>query len=422
MASGNGSGATFGRGQTHRNEVNAPPPYGSSQPFIAELSAEPPTRIAELSGEPSTRIAELSAEPPSGIAELSAEPSSRVTGLSTGPSTGIKGRDADKFRVIKDDPEQQQPAKPTADSPFNFPSDIPCPAYSPLASINHSISASTSPSSPSHSFPLPLPIAIPQVRADPTSPFLPAYHPALLGLGIPLSSWTSFLETLSAFLGARVSDRALAHAGDVGRSLSTVPKHFGRDTLSHVRDVGRTIGRDAKSGNLIGAGFAALGGAVSVPVATALRAVGAVTALPFAAVGAVAKKPLSPRERADAYLAVANRDWFRARGLRAKILETRVLAAEVLRGAVTVEDLLDRTQGAGAAEQLRALEGHIARLEIMDEAAARTTLYFGTTSLWLVMMPSNGEEDGYDDLGVERGDGEDWERKSRRKNKRKLRS
>ncbi|KAF5604789.1 hypothetical protein FPCIR_641, partial [Fusarium pseudocircinatum] len=80
---------------------------------------------------------------------------------------------------------------PTAENPFNFPSASPLPSYSEASSAQEP------------------PIAIPQENPPQTSPFQKAYAPALLGHGITKEAWGSFLDTISAFMTAKVGERAI---------------------------------------------------------------------------------------------------------------------------------------------------------------------------------------------------------------------
>ncbi|RYC64841.1 hypothetical protein CHU98_g1386, partial [Xylaria longipes] len=134
-------------------------------------------------------------------------------------------------------PQDAAEQRPTVESPFNFP-----PAYTPSASTSGSAEAVTPSGATSSSSSSSIPsagvlLAVPQVAPQPTSPFLSAYSTAvLLRRGISNETFISFLSTLSAFLSATVSERALAHAGDVGRSLNDIPKKFSKDTLAHVKD------------------------------------------------------------------------------------------------------------------------------------------------------------------------------------------
>ncbi|OOG00376.1 hypothetical protein ASPCADRAFT_135975, partial [Aspergillus carbonarius ITEM 5010] len=256
---------------------------------------------------------------------------------------------------------------PTADSPFDFPK----PIYT---------SAATSSRNPPQ---LPHLIAIPQTATAPTAPFLDAYAPPLLHYGITPSSWRAFLTTLSAFLAARVSDKALAHAADMGRHILTGPKRFAQGTRDHARSIKENIHGAAKDGNYVKAALGVVGGAIRLPVGTALRAVGATVSLPGGAVRAVTQKPQTPRERAAAYAAAATEKWLLARGLRAELVDTVGLAGLV---GVGTEEILVRgredTKGGSAREQVRALEGWVAPLEVFTGS----TLDLGVESLWLVVL------------------------------------
>ncbi|KAI0486076.1 hypothetical protein F4859DRAFT_354911 [Xylaria cf. heliscus] len=325
-------------------------------------------------------------------------------------------------------PENAPEPRPTVDSPFNFP-----PAYTALAPDSAGPSASTSAStsgrqdystlpelvtpsalnynnnnnSSSSSSASPWPqhvlIAIPQVSPQPTSPFLQAFNTAiLLRRGIARETFASFLSTLSAFLSATVSERALAHAGDVGRSFNDIPKRFSKDTIAHVKGVGQHIGESAKRGNLVAAGLGAIGGVVSIPVAAAFRVVDAtVRQLPAAAVGGLSRKPLSPRGRADAYVAVAQRDWFAARGLSARLCNTAELlslsaqyrgsgsASGAEAAAKSLVNLVQKTWEMGPEGQLQALQSEFgfAPLELTAERPNKgKPLDIGPSTLWLVLM------------------------------------
>ncbi|RAL08849.1 uncharacterized protein BO97DRAFT_408094 [Aspergillus homomorphus CBS 101889] len=276
-------------------------------------------------------------------------------------------------RAVANGPaEDQLPAytpHPTAESPFDFP----CTSAS------------------SHQPRLQQPIAIPQTAPTPTAPFLDAYAPPLLQYGITPETWRAFLHTLSAFLAAKVSDQALAHAADIGRQVGDVPKRFGQGTLDHARAVKNNVRDAARDGRFVSAALGAVGGAITLPVGTALRAVGATVSLPGAAVRAVAQKPQSPGERAAAYVAAANVKWLRERRLRACLADTASLARRLGWGDDAVR-LLERAHavanGEGsAAAQLAALEDCLCPLEVFTGS----TLHLGVDMLWLVVEP---EKDG----------------------------
>lgn len=266
-------------------------------------------------------------------------------------------------------------AGPTADAPFRFPADAPLPAYSLQPSTSQA-----GPSTPTGKL-----IAIPQVQPTPTSPFLKAYAPALLRHGIVEQTFLSFLETLSAFLAAKVSDRAVAHASDVAASVGEGPKSHFKHVYGHTKDVFRNIGSNAKKGNIFGAVGGIIGGTVSVPVSAALGTVGAVVSLPGRTLGAVSKKPLTQRQRAEAYVAVANKDWFWKRGLEAALGDSGdvagLLGVGVAQLAVGGPDAI-----AGG------LGGKTEKLEVSDGTEAAGRLEVGLDSLWLVVRRIERQE------------------------------
>ncbi|CAI4214335.1 unnamed protein product [Parascedosporium putredinis] len=88
-------------------------------------------------------------------------------------------------------PSSGKAAGPTAEEPFNFPSDAPPPAYTPQQGSSSSSSRAK-------------PIAIPQNGSGAISPFILAYPPSLLAHGITSEGWYAFQRTISAFLTANV--------------------------------------------------------------------------------------------------------------------------------------------------------------------------------------------------------------------------
>ncbi|KAG6366514.1 hypothetical protein INS49_000691 [Diaporthe citri] len=262
----------------------------------------------------------------------------------------------------------QQPAGPTPENPFNFPPSEDLPSY-----------AEMSPSSK--------PVAVPQSRPDAAAAFITAYAPALLARGVTPETWHAFVTTVSAFLTATVSAKALAHAGDVARHLGSTPASFGKSVARSARSVGSHIRDEAKRGHVVGAAFGVVGGAISLTLGTVLGAVGAATAMPITAIGAVAKKPKTPRERAAAYVAVANKDWLNARGLSASILETQELCH--VAGIADSRALLEEAgQGKddNAAGKLQRLGRYFCELKV----GQTETLELGAKTLWLVVnqLPS----------------------------------
>jgi hypothetical protein len=253
---------------------------------------------------------------------------------------------------------------PTVDDPFNFPSNAELPAYSPAGS-----SAGQ------------LPIAIPQASADAASPFVSAYPPSLLGRGVTVQAWHSFLSTTSAFLTAKVSDRALSHAADMAKHIGDGPTRMGKGIAAHAKHVGKHIASNAKRGNIIGAAFGVVGGAVSIPVVSALSAAGTASALPASVVGAVFKKPQTPQQRAEAYAAVANKKWLNDRGLHAQLLTTVQLSQMLGLPENALLGMAQQAKSPSAAYQLRVLASHIAPLDV-DETAQ---LQLATSTLWLVL-------------------------------------
>ncbi|KAL2211261.1 hypothetical protein CC79DRAFT_1328674 [Sarocladium strictum] len=254
-------------------------------------------------------------------------------------------------------------AIPTIDSPFNFP-----PAY-------------TLTSTPSSSGLTARPIAIPQISPSPTSRFLSAYSPLLLSYGITSPTFTSFLDTISAFLTAKVSDRAISHAGDMAKTIGEQHKNSFKNVVSHAKAVGKDIGKNAKKGNVIGAALGVVGGAVTIPLFTVGGLIGSAASLPGMTIAAAVKKPKTPRQRAVAYIAVANEKWFTPRGLYAVLLDSQELA-EVLK--VPVSTIATKATGdEGPAQiQLQKLDPYIEALEVQGKGGA---LELGTQTMWLVL-------------------------------------
>ena len=191
---------------------------------------------------------------------------------------------------------------------------------------------------------------------------------------------------MSAFLAARVSQQALAHAADMGRHVTNVPKRFGQDTVTHTKSVGHNIRDAAKNGNYIGAAMGVVGGAISLPVGTAFRAVGGVMSLPGAAMGAVTRKPQTPRERAAAYAAAANEKWLGERGLRAQLVDTEELARIAGLPLTRLMELAGESADRSAASQIHALKEYINEIETF----AGSKLDLGPNTLWLMVLQAGG--------------------------------
>ncbi|OAQ99553.1 hypothetical protein LLEC1_01325 [Akanthomyces lecanii] len=292
---------------------------------------------------------------------------------------------------------------PTVDDPFNFPTtDEALPAYSAHASDAAvpppTFTDAAGSSSPAASAPPPggapparssmRPIAIPQVVPDATSPFITAYPPCLLARGITEQSWNSFLDTVSAFLTATVGDRAVSHAGDMAKHFAEDTTNLGKNLANHGKHLGKDIARHAKKGNIFGVAATLIAGAVSLPVMTALGAVGTVTRLPGAAVGAVTKKPKTAADRVNAYNVVVNEKWFHQRGLHIQLVDTPGLA-HVLELPTNQLLAVARSGKEGSASgMLQALDLHIEPLKVPTE----TTLGLSDKSLWLVLVDFDPEE------------------------------
>lgn len=256
----------------------------------------------------------------------------------------------------------QQPDGPTPGNPFNFPPSESLPPYT-----------EASPSKP---------VAIPQSRPDAAAAFITAYAPALLARGVTQETWHAFAATVSAFLTATVSAKAIAHAGDMARHFGSAPATFGKRVARDARSVGNHIRDEAKSGHVVGAAFGVVSGAVSLTLGTVFGAVGAAAAMPGSAIGAVARKPKTPRERAAAYVAVANKDWLIARGLRASILDTGELS-RVVANADPRELLEEAGKGKdhSATGQLQSLGRYFCELNVGETEL----LELGVKTLWLVV-------------------------------------
>ncbi|TID22316.1 putative subunit of the rna polymerase ii mediator complex protein [Venturia nashicola] len=242
-------------------------------------------------------------------------------------------------------PENYIPAAgPSVSSPFNFPTADLATYCDPT--------------------PTQKPVAIPQRWPEPSAPFLTAYAPVLLNYGIPAKAFHSFLDTLSAFLTAKVSKRAISHASDIAASVGRVPKQLAKDLVAQAKDTGRGIATSAKKGNPIGVVGGLLNATLGMTIGVALRSVNSIVQLPAAAAMAAAN-PKTPRGRAELYIATANKDWFGPRGLNARLLDTVELTN--LLGIEATEFLTAAGPAVSAGksdEKLKALRGWIADVEV----------------------------------------------------------
>jgi hypothetical protein len=254
---------------------------------------------------------------------------------------------------------------PTVDSPFNFPPpDGPAPDYQKSAD------------------PMQRPIAIPQMSPEPISPFLSAFVPSLLAYGITNATWASFLGTISAFLEAKVSDRAIFHAGDMAKKVGNGPKSFGKNLAAHAKEIGHDIGGSAKRGNILGAAMGVVRGVIGLPLHAAVGLVTTTVRVPGSTVIAAAtQKSQMPRDRAASYAAVSNEKWFYERGLQAQLLNTRELGRLVGVPPVQFLEIANSSEDKSAAAQLGALSAHISELDV----ATQDPLKLGEETLWLVI-------------------------------------
>ncbi|KAI0008695.1 hypothetical protein F4779DRAFT_585788 [Xylariaceae sp. FL0662B] len=256
---------------------------------------------------------------------------------------------------------------PTLTSPFNFPLDNTVLTYLSSDVIEP-------------------PIAVPQIKSDATAPFLHAYCPTLLRHGITPENWRAFLDTMSGFLAATVSEKAISHAAEIARHVGDVSKRLGKDTLARIKATGTRIGDNAKKGHFLAATVGLLEGTIALSVGTSILIVQSVVSLPMAVVGAATRKPQTPKERAVAYAAAANVEWFHQRGLSVVLLDSAELSRLL---GMTVSQLLETAHSAkdpSATCQLAALGKHIAELEIDTPA----TLQLEATTLWVVVVPTQG--------------------------------
>lgn len=267
-------------------------------------------------------------------------------------------------------------AMPTVADPFNFPTTEALPAYSPAAPL------AQEPGQPLALTSKAPPIAIPQTHASSSAPFLDAYPECLLARGITEETWRSFMKAMSAFLTAKVSDRAISHAGDMAKRLGEGPKRLGKDIASHSKSIGKQIVRHAKDKNIFGVAGSAIAGIVTIPIFAALGTAGTVAGLPNAAISAVSRKPRTPEARAFAYAAVANEKWLHARGLHAQLVDTHLLA-QIL--GMPTQQLLQVAKGGkhdSAIGQMKALEMHLESVKLLEN----TILDLVDKTLWLMVL------------------------------------
>lgn len=227
----------------------------------------------------------------------------------------------------------------------------------------------------------------PKPPPDPTSPLLAAYPPSLLRYGIPKETWLSLLSTVSAFLAAKVTDRALRHVANVGQRVGEGPRDLFKGVYNHAKESGRSIGANAKRGNILGAAAGVVGGAIGIPLHAAVGAARTVIGLPGSAVAAAVRRPETPRERAEAYLGVVNGDWLHRRGLHAAVMDSQEVSR--LLGVNVVEETelrggkgKDKEEAEDAGAKMKSLAAHAAELDLETPASP---LAVGPKTLWVVV-------------------------------------
>lgn len=221
---------------------------------------------------------------------------------------------------------------PTTSAPFNFPT-TDLPSYETAVDFQK-------------------PLAIPQTSPTPDAPFIPAYPTDLLTYGIPTESWHSFVDTVSAFLSAKVSQQAVHHATDVAKSIQDYHKQY----VTQVKRSFRGMGKSAKQFNP----FGVVGGALGLTFGTVGHAVGSIFNAPLSLI----QKPRTPRERATVYVTTANKDWFHRRGLHALLLDTTELSTVL---GISQQEFLAPVRGQGssdASEQLASLQKWIGDVQV----------------------------------------------------------
>lgn len=218
-------------------------------------------------------------------------------------------------------PGESVPAPgPTASAPFNFPT-ADLPSYETAVDFQK-------------------PLAIPQCSPTPDAPFVSAYPSDLLSYGIPAESWHSFVDTVSAFLSAKVSQQAIHHATDVAKSIQEYQKRY----VTRVKQSFKHMGNSAKHFNP----FGVVGGVLGLTFGTVGHTISSIVATPLTLI----QKPKTPRERATVYIAAANKDWFHGRGLHALLLDTNELSTVL---GVSLDEFLSPVRGHGSSDALEQL-------------------------------------------------------------------
>ncbi|KAK4502019.1 hypothetical protein PRZ48_007830 [Zasmidium cellare] len=238
---------------------------------------------------------------------------------------------------------------PTASAPFNFPT-ADLPSYETAVDFQK-------------------PLAIPQSSPSPDAPFVSVYPTDLLTYGIPAESWYNFVDTLSAFVSAKVSQQALHHATDVAQSIQNYHKQY----VTNVKRTFKSMGKSAKHFNP----FGVVGGALGLTFGTVGHAVGTVFNAPLSLI----QKPKTPRERATVYIAAANKDWFHRRGLHALLLDTAELATVLETPCQNILSAARDRQSSDAVEQLTSLRQWIGEVQTRVDPTKSNDGEHSTSSL-----------------------------------------
>jgi hypothetical protein len=226
-------------------------------------------------------------------------------------------------------------------------------------------------------------IAIPQIKPLSTSPFQTGYPSSLSNHGISKATWASFLDTISAFLEATVSQQAINHAMDIATQVGKRPKKLAGNFASRTASIGQEIGNSAKAGNVFGVATGLIKGTVSIPLNLVMSTTTAVLGLPITTAIAASKKPPTPRQRATAYLAVANEQWLVPRGLFAGIMDTNELG-NLLGVAVSSLPVVEEEDEDGVKTEETQYSALTERVEEL-ETWGKSSTQIGAESLWLVV-------------------------------------
>ncbi|KAI9155480.1 Short-chain dehydrogenase/reductase ABA4 [Paramyrothecium foliicola] len=222
-------------------------------------------------------------------------------------------------------------------------------------------------------------IAIPQTKPLATSPFQSGYPTSLLDHGISKETWSAFVETVSGFLEATVSEQDVSRAMDIATKLTERPKKLATNVVNRTTRIGQEISDSAKRGNIVGVTAGVIKGVVSLPVNLVVSTTSAVLGLPLAAV-APSKEPPTARQRATAYVAVANEKWLTPRGLFAGITDMKQLGdllGKPISGLPVVEE--ENDDGTKTEEtQFNVLNENIEDLETSEKSSAE----IGPDTLW----------------------------------------